>query len=52
MECNKKNILNKELIVLNYFTYLVSDKMYAKLLLRCSKGHILMYRGDYTHIKY
>ncbi len=53
MVCNKNNILNTELINLSkYFT----GKMYndgdhqLKLLLRCSKGHILEYYGSSEHI--
>lgn len=47
MRCNECGILTKDLMLLN--TTLRGANIYG-LVLRCSKGHILLYEGDYKHI--
>jgi len=47
MVCNSNNKLNEDLMLLNF-----TNKKYARseLILRCSKGHILLYEGSNDHI--
>ena len=49
MICNKHCILNTDLMLLKITVY--DYKCRQELLLRCSKGHILLYEGDNNHIE-
>lgn len=49
MKCNETKLLNTELMILNLMTETINSSR-RQLLLRCSKGHILLYEGDTEHI--
>lgn len=51
MSCNDNKLLNEDLMILNIMTYAdLKDK--SQLLLRCSKGHILIYENSEDHINW
>jgi hypothetical protein len=49
MKCNSNNILNTDLMLLNIMVP-HSQHERKEILLRCSKGHILLYEGNNAHI--
>jgi hypothetical protein len=48
MVCNGYNTLNEDLMLLNTIANIQNTR--KELLLRCSKGHILLYEGRKDHI--
>ena len=53
MKCNNNKILNTNLMILNHIKYReedANDEIKKRILMRCDKGHILIYEGRPKHI--